>query len=151
MKTLYFKEVIDASPSKVHNLMLSKKSYEEWTKPFSPTSTFQGDWSSGSKIFFVSTEEDQKDMGMIARVETNIPGEIVIIRHVGILSDKGELYEGEHVEPWKNSLEIYRFKAVGEQTALVCSLEVDSDEHEEMFAAMWPKALKILKDICERS
>ncbi len=150
MKTLYFIEKINASPTKVHNLMLQKKSYEEWTKAFSPSSSYRGDWSEGSKIFFVSNEHGMENSGMIASVDKNIPGDIVIIRHLGILSDQVELYDGEHVDPWRNSLEVYRFKNENGQTLLTCSLELNSDEHEHMFAEMWPKALKALKEICER-
>ncbi|MVZ62068.1 SRPBCC domain-containing protein [Sphingobacterium humi] len=150
MKTLYFNISINASPEKVHELMLAKPSYQQWTKAFSPSSSYQGDWSEGFKIFFVSTEDEQVDSGMIARVEKNTAGDIVIIRHMGVLSKEGELYEGPGIDDWKNALEIYRFKAENGGTNLLCSLELNSTEHEAMFAEMWPKALIALKEICEK-
>lgn len=150
MKTLYFNERIEASPNKVHNVMLSLKTYEEWTKPFSPTSSFNGNWSEGSNVLFTSTDENNVVMGMIATVDKNIPGEIVIVRHIGIFADNKEIFEGEQVDRWKNSLEVYRFKGGANHTDLLCSMEVDSKENEEMFEKMWPEALTILKEICER-
>lgn len=149
MKTLYYTTTIEASPIKVHEAMLDKTIYQEWTKAFSPTSNYRGTWEEGTKVHFLSTDDNGDEMGLISRIDKNIPGEIVIVRHIGILSKDGEQYEGEEVEPWKNFLEVYRFKSIDGLTQLVCSLEVNTEEDELMFDKIWAKALEDLKRICE--
>jgi hypothetical protein len=83
-------------------------------------------------------------------VDKNIPGEIVIVRHIGVFADNKEIFEGEQVDRWKNSLEVYRFKGDANHTDLLCSMEVDSEEDGKMFEKMWSEALTKLKEICER-
>ncbi|SEF75446.1 SRPBCC family protein [Sphingobacterium lactis] len=149
MKTIYFTENIQASPAKVHEVMLDQEHYQEWTKPFSPTSNFSGSWEEGSKIFFTSQYEDGALGGLVSRIETNIPGDIVIIRHMGIVSKEGELYDGPMVDAWRNALEVYRFKAVDDGTQITCSVEIGDEEEAGMFDESWPAALRKLKEICE--
>lgn len=43
MKTLNYSINIKASKEKVWDIMLSDKTYREWTKVFNPTSHFEGD------------------------------------------------------------------------------------------------------------
>ena len=150
MKTIYYSATINANPQKVYESMLNHESYIEWTKPFSPTSDLNGDWREGTKMQFTSKDEDGFESGMIAMVDKNIPGEIVIIRHIGMFNQDGEQYEGEMIDLWKNSLEVYRFKNSDGQTNLICSVEIASDEDANMFDESWPEALALLKEICER-
>lgn len=150
MKTVYYSEKIQASPKDVHEIMIDKDHYKEWTKPFSPTSDFRGYWDEDSKIFFTSTDENGNVMGMISMVDKNIPGEIVIIRHIGMFNDEGEQYAGKDIDNWKNVLEVYRFKDENGYTNLVCSVEISDEEDFHMFDETWPQALKNLKEICER-
>lgn len=151
LKTLYYKSNIEASPLHVHEVMLAKESYKDWTSFFSPGSDFRGDWTEGSKIYFLSKDANGDEMGMISIIDKNIPAELLTIRSIGIFSKDGELYEGEHVDGWKNSFEIYRYKAAENgSTDLLCSVEVDNEEYEKMFNEIWPKALKRLKELCEK-
>ena len=67
MKKLQFKKDINASAEKVYNTMLgidTIDTYQQWTAEFNPTSTYEGSWEKGSKIYFVGTNENGKKGGM---------------------------------------------------------------------------------------
>lgn len=150
MQTAYYSIIIENSPTKVYELMLDHDSYRKWTKPFSPTSDLRGDWTEKSKMLFTSKDKDGFEAGMIAVVDANIPGEIVVIRHVGMFDQNGEYNEGKMVDEWKNSLEVYRFKNLNGKTNLICSVELSDQTDPHMFDQTWPEALNLLKEICEK-
>ena len=147
MKKISFTEIIYALPKHVHKVMLSQDSYKIWTKPFSETSDYKGDWSEGSKIYF--TSDDGKG-GMVSIIDENKLGESIVIRHVGILKNNEEILSGSEVDKWKNTLETYKFNDVEGHTRLVCTIEIeDSEADEAKYKEMWLKALRLLKEICE--
>lgn len=150
MNTIYFSEQINADARTVHSKMLERDSYREWTKPFSPTSDVKGNWEENSKIRFLSLDQNGNEAGMVSVIDKNIPGEIVIIRHLGMFDQSGEKYEGPGIDNWKNALEIYRFKEENGKTNVLCSLEISDEDDLHMFDETWLEALKKLKEICER-
>ncbi|MCB0463765.1 MAG: SRPBCC domain-containing protein, partial [Flavobacteriaceae bacterium] len=80
MKKLQFKIDINASAQKVYNTMLgieNIETYEQWTAEFNPTSTYEGNWDKGSKIYFVGTDENGKRGGMVSEIADNIPFKFV--------------------------------------------------------------------------
>lgn len=151
MKSLYYTASISATPEKVHQIMLNRDTYRQWTLPFSPTSDIEGNWSEDSKMYFISTDDKGNKMGIISTIDKNIPGEVVAIRHIGVFSNERESYSGTAVVPWKNAYEIYRFKVQDGGTQITCTVEIDSDDYEKHFDTQWPQALQILKELCEKS
>ena len=88
MEKIQFKKEIRASAKKVFNTMLGLeniKTYEDWTAVFNPTSTYEGSWEKGSKIYFVGFDDSGKKMGMVSEIVENIPFKFVSIRHYGML------------------------------------------------------------------
>ena len=88
MKKIQFKQEINASTEKVYNTMLgidSIKTYEQWTAIFNPTSSYEGNWEKGSKMYFVGTDSSGKKAGMISEIADNIPFKFISIRHYGML------------------------------------------------------------------
>ena len=82
MKKLQFKTEIIASAKKVYNTMLgidNIETYEQWTAEFNPTSTYEGSWEKGSKIYFVGTDENGKRGGMVSEIADNVPYKFVSI------------------------------------------------------------------------
>ncbi|OYD41031.1 hypothetical protein [Sphingobacterium cellulitidis] len=150
MKTVYFSQQINADPQKIHSIMLDEATYREWTKPFSPTSNIKGNWTENSTIKFTSLDNNGDEAGMISRVEKNIPGELVIIRHLGMFDKNGEYYEGEMIDNWKNALEIYRFNKTDDGTNVLCSVEISDEDDLHMFDQSWPEALNIVKQLSEK-
>ena len=150
MKKTSFTEIIYALPKHVHKVMLSQDSYRIWTKPFNETSDFKGDWSEGSKIYFTSDDGKGGVAGLISIIDENKLGESIVIRHIGILKNNEEILSGAEVDKWKNSLETYKLNDVEGHTRLVCTIEIeDSETNEVKYKEMWTKALRLLKEICE--
>ncbi|MEE3244859.1 MAG: SRPBCC domain-containing protein, partial [Bacteroidota bacterium] len=61
MKTIQYKKEIQAPATKVYRTMLGLdniKTYENWTAAFDPSSTYEGSWDKGSKIYFVGTDQE---------------------------------------------------------------------------------------------
>ncbi|EAZ82307.1 SRPBCC family protein [Algoriphagus machipongonensis] len=148
-KKLSFEILINAPVEKVYRIMIEKSSYEVWTSIFSPSSTFEGSWSEGSKILFVGIDENGKKGGMVSRIDKNIPNEYLSIEHLGELRDGMEILDTPEVQAWSGAHENYIFEVKGDETLLKIELDTNQ-EYEDYFAGMWPKALKKLKEICER-
>ncbi|WP_445749233.1 SRPBCC domain-containing protein [Polaribacter sp.] len=151
MKKLEFRVQINASSKKVYETMLGlvhKTTYENWTAEFNPTSTYEGTWKKGDKIYFVGTDENGKRGGMVSEIAENIPFTFVSIRHNGILDGEIEITSGAQVESWSGGLENYLFEEINGVTTV--KVEVDADEnYVDYFSETWPKALQKLKEIIE--
>ncbi|WP_243471416.1 SRPBCC domain-containing protein [Winogradskyella sp. MH6] len=151
MKKLQFKTEIIASAKKVYNTMLgidNIETYEQWTAKFNPTSTYEGSWEKGSKIYFVGTDENGKRGGMVSEIADNVPYKFVSIRHYGILDGKNEITEGPDVEKWAGGLENYSFEEHNGVTTVTIESDVD-EEYLDYFNTTWSKALNKLKELSE--
>ena len=153
MKRLQFQIEIKAPAKHVYRTMLGLddiKSYEGWTAPFNPTSTYKGTWEKGSKIYFIGTSDDGKQGGMVSEIAENIPNSFVSIRHYGVLRDGKEITSGPEAEQWAGGMENYTFKQNENGTTVI----VDTDASEEFlgyFDTTFPKALEKLKDLAENA
>lgn len=146
MKTLNFSITINAPVEKVYKTMLALDTYKEWTTPFEPTSYYEGDWTEGSVIKFLSA----RGGGMYSEIAENKQNEFVSIRHLGMIDVNGAIdIESDAVKAWAPSYENYTFVGKGNETEVKVDLGVP-EEWEEMFNESWPKALLKLKEICER-
>lgn len=142
--------LINAPKEKVWDTMLGKGTYEEWTKAFNATSHFEGDWSEGSKILFLGTDENGKNEGgMVSRIAKNVPYEYLSIEHLGIVENGVEDTTSEKAKAWAPAFENYTFteKDGGTEVAIEQDLE---DQYIEEFGGMWEKALQKLKELAEK-
>jgi hypothetical protein len=152
MKKLQFKTSIQAPVHEVYDLMLGmsdKSTYEQWTALFNPTSTYDGNWDKGSKIYFRGTDEKGEKGGMVSEIVDNVPDRFVSIRHYGLLKGNTEITEGAEVEKWANGFENYTF----EENKGTTTVTVDLDTAEDFVDYMdqtYPRALEKLKEICEK-
>ncbi|MEQ8581573.1 MAG: SRPBCC domain-containing protein [Marinoscillum sp.] len=152
MKKIQFKRDMKASAQKVYSTMLGLdniETYNQWTSEFNPTSTYEGSWEKGSKIYFIGTDENGKKGGMIAEIADNIPSQFISIRHYGILDGEKEITEGADVEKWAGGLENYSFHESDGTTTVTVEVDVTEDYLDD-FSAMWPKALNKLKELAEK-
>jgi len=139
---------INADAEKVYKAMLEENSYKKWTSAFNPSSRYEGSWEKGSKIAFLGTDADGKTGGMISRIKENIPNEFLSIEHLGIIQNGKEVTTGPEVDEWAGATENYIFNEIRKKTLL--AVEIDSTEQfKSYFNETWPKALKILKVMCE--
>ncbi|MDX5338529.1 MAG: SRPBCC domain-containing protein [Cyclobacteriaceae bacterium] len=145
---LHFEITIQAPPPKVFHTMISDEPYRKWTYVFSPGSYFQGTWEKDSKILFLGPDKEGNEGGMVSRIAENIPYQYISIEHLGFYSQGKEVTSGPEVEGFAGATENYSFYDLGEKTLLKVDLEV-SKEYQEYFDNTWPKALQILKELCE--
>lgn len=152
MKKLQFKKNIDASAEKVYNTMLginNIETYEQWTSEFNPTSTYEGSWEKGAKIYFIGTDENGKRGGMVSEIADIVPFRFVSIRHYGILDGENEITEGDMVEKWAGGLENYSFQENNGTTTVTVEMDAIED-YLDYFSSTWPKALNKLKELAEK-
>lgn len=147
-RKIHFEVSIDAKPEEVFDTMIDEKHYQEWVSAFNPTSHFVGSWEKNSKILFIGTDSKGNKVGMVARINENIRGERITIEHIGLYQDGQEILEGKEVDKWKGSLEEYFFSETENGTLLKVQMD-STEDFEEYFSQTWPKALEILKNICE--
>lgn len=145
---LHYQTQINASPEKVYTTMLGKDTYPVWTEIFNPTSRFEGDWSTGSRMHFFGTDEQGDVGGMVSNIQENRPGQYVSIEHIGIWHKGQEVTTGPDVEAWAGSHENYTFTPEGDGTLLDIHIDI-APGYTEYFDIHWPKALSKLKEICE--
>lgn len=144
----HFEITIDAPVSHVFKTMISDKTYREWTKVFHPGSYFKGTWEKGSKILFLGPDKEGNEGGLVSRIAENIPNQYISLEHLGMVTHGKEVTTGPEVEAFAGWTENYSFYDLGEKTLLKIDME-GSEAYRDSFEVSWPKALKILKDLCE--
>lgn len=147
LERIHYEIEIDVDPITVHKTMLDEENYRVWTAPFSPTSRYEGTWEKGTKLLFIGDSDGERG-GMVSMVEENIPGELVSLRHVGLVHGDLEITEGPHVQGWAGAHEIYTFADIGGKTKLGIDVDVNR-EFKDHFDQSWPIALAKLKELSE--
>lgn len=125
-----------------------KSTYEQWTRAFNPTSSYEGSWAEGSKIHFVGIDENGKKGGMVSEIEVNRPAQFVSVKHRGFLDGDTEVTTGDQVEKWAGGYENYTFEEREGLTTLTVDLDT-VDEYIGFFEDAYPKALDRLKEVAE--
>lgn len=141
MQTLHYSISIRAPRAQVHQTMLADASYREWISEFAPGSYYKGSWDKGAEIVFTN----QEGFGMKARIAEHRPAEFVSIEMLS------ELREGvpDAQSQWQGVFENYTFVENGGETTLNVDISGMPDEMVEYMNSAWPKALAILKALCE--
>lgn len=145
MKTLTFEVTIRAPRAQVWEAMLGPESYKAWTAAFSEGSHYVGSWAEGSRIQFLSPSGD----GMSSVIAENRPLEFVSIRHIGMIENGVEDTTSEKVRAWTPAYENYRFSDTPAGCRVVVTLDTAPDWEEYMLDT-YPKALALLKSLCEQ-
>lgn len=146
MKTLRFESIIHAPRAEVWEAMLGPETYRLWTAAFSEGSYYEGSWETGARIQFLGPDGN----GMVSVIAESRPGEFLSIQHLGMIKDGIEDTTSDQVKAWAGAFENYSFSDSGTSTRLEVTLDVTSD-FEDYMNRTWPKALAVLKDLCETS
>lgn len=151
MQKINFNISIKAPKKKVWDTMLEDSTYRQWTKAFNPGgSYFIGDWTEGSKMSFLGPDpETGTTGGMVSRIAKNKLHEFISIEHLGEILDGIEDTTSEKVKSWQGATENYTFRDTDGGTEVSVELTVPNDFKDYMNET-WPKALTILKEICEK-
>lgn len=146
VKRIRFQTTIEAAVDLVWGVMLGKETYPRWTAAFAEGSYYEGTWSKGERIRFLAPPGD----GMLAEIAEIRPNEFISIRHLGYIVNGVEDTESDSVRAWAPAFEDYSFRSVPGGTELVIDQEVTAD-FEQFMKEAWPKALELLKSLCETS
>ena len=145
MKTLTFEITIHAPRSQVWTAMLGAEGYKAWTAAFCEGSHYFGSWEQGARIRFLAPSGG----GMSAVIAENRLHEFVSIRHLGIIENGVEDTSSEKVRAWTPAYENYRFADVPGGCLVTVTLDTAA-EWEPYMLDTYPKALALLKALCER-
>jgi uncharacterized protein YndB with AHSA1/START domain len=147
MKKLEFKIDINASPKKVWETMFNPEAFREWISASYPGSYYKGQWKKGENIKFLSADNG----GTLAAIVDLLPYEYILAKHIAVINPDGtEDRNSEKAKSWIGTTEAYTFTERNGKTEV--KLEINTyPEWEKMFSDGWPKALKKLKEITERS
>lgn len=148
MQKLHFEIVINSSKEKVWGIIVNKKKYEAWTDVFCPQSTFEGDWSMGTKMLFLGPNGKGGRDGMVSMIAENRLNEFMSIKHIGVLKNGVEEMESPEFKNWTNAYENYTLKMDRDKTVFVVDIDVD-DSYKAYFELMWSKALQKIKELAE--
>ena len=143
-KRIQFTATIHAPVPTVWRLMIGLESYKRWTAALAEGSYFEGSWDQGAKIRFLSPSGE----GMVAEIAESRINEFISIRHLGFIANRVEDTTSDAIRAWAPAYENYTFIAVPEGTKLVIDLDVNA-EWEQFMNEAWPKALTLLKQLCE--
>jgi hypothetical protein len=145
-KHIQFTVAIKSPANVVWQHVTRPESYKQWASAFAEGSHFQGTWESGAKILFLAPNGD----GMVSEIAESRPGEFISIRHLGFIANGVEDTTSEAIRAWAPAFENYTFLSTKEGTRMVVDQDVAA-EWEEYICQAWPKALEILKTLCESS
>ena len=141
---LEFSVRIFATRPHVWHAMLDDPTYRVWTRPFCEGSYYEGSWEEGARIRFLSPEGG----GMVSEIAACRPHEFLSIRHIGIIEDGVEVTDSPAVQAWGPAYENYRFRDVDGATEVAVECDA-TPEFEAYLRDAWPKALAVLKELCE--
>ncbi len=144
MKKLQFTILIQASRGQVWDTLLGPVTYRTWTAAFGPGSYFEGTWAQGQRMRFLGPGGD----GMVAEIAEARPPEYLSIRHLGEIKGGIEDTESEAVRAWAPCFETYTLAEAGGATELTVDMDT-AEAWESFMSSSWPKALALLKALCE--
>ena len=145
LKRLQWSVDIAAPASEVYQMLVGPESYRQWTSAFGDGLYFEGSWQQGQRIRFLTPEGH----GVTSEIAENRPNEFLSIRHLGYIADDGvEDTSSEAILAWAPAYENFTFTTTPQGTRLIVDQDM-TDEFESMPEA-WPKALGVLKALCEK-
>lgn len=144
MTTQHFDILIHAPPERVWRTMLFSPTYERWTSAFCEGSRYEGGWDAGQTIHFLGPD----GCGMVSQIAEHRPADFISIRHLGQISGGVADTASEAVRAWAPCHENYHFASEAGGTRVQVDADVFGD-HEAFMAETWPRALALLKTLCE--
>ncbi len=142
--TLTFTVSIQAPRKLVWEQMIDPEGYKIWTTAFCEGSYFEGSWKKGEKIQFMAPGGD----GMASEIAENRLHEYISIRHIGEVRAGVVDTTSPAVLAWAPAYENYTFVDAKGGTDVTITLDTLS-EYEKFMLETCPKALDLLKTLCE--
>jgi hypothetical protein len=145
MQRINFSININTPKETVWKVLWDDSSYRQWTSAFCEGSYAVTDnWKEGTKVLFLSPGGS----GMVSTVAANRANEYMSFKHLGEVKEGVEDTTSEKIKVWAGSLENYTLTETDGVTELGIEIDI-TEEFKDMFMDMWPKALKLVKDLSE--
>lgn len=141
---LQFSIRIHAPVGRVWDAMLGAETYRDWTAVFAEGSYYEGDWSAGSMMRFLTPAGD----GMVGEVAANRRHAFVSIRFRGHIAGGRAVLDDAAAGEAASAFENYTFRAVADGTELVIDQDI-ATAYAQYMRDTWPGALTRLKALCE--
>jgi uncharacterized protein YndB with AHSA1/START domain len=136
LKTIRKTVTIDAAPDRVWEILTEDTHYRAWAAEFAEGSHAETDWNEGSRAVFT----DGSGFGMLARVVTSRPGELLDLEFEGLVADGREDTTSDEARVYRGAHETYRLTPAGTGTHLAIAADMGEEHHDDM-AAAWDRAL----------
>lgn len=144
MERKQFTITINAPREAVWSILWNEATYPLWTAPFCEGSRAVTDWEKGSKVLFLSGEND----GLSSVIAEKAPNEFMSFKHLGVVKKGVEAFDEESTKGWAGAMENYTLKPANGGTEVVVDIDI-TKEYEDYFMTTWPKALEKLKELAE--
>ena len=144
MKRFHYSITISAPRATVWHVLLDDETYRQWNSVFTEGAYFEGDWSVGSTIRFLTPEKQ----GLVGVISENRKRERLSIKHRGCIIDGVENFESDDAKAWSRAYENYTLTAVDGGAELTLDAEAPS-AYRDYLEDVWPKALEALKQLAE--
>lgn len=146
MKKFTYTITINKPQSIVFNTVIDKTVYPDWAKAWGEGMSFEGEWKQGGYMSFF----DQSRGGTKVVFEAYEPFDYICAKHIAMVDpERNEIaLTDEAMQKWIGSLEEYRFIPIDEQTTQL-EITMTMDEMFKEMSDAWPKALELLKALCE--
>ena len=148
MATVVQTTTIKATPEKVWHVLFTLETYQQWTAPFSPASTFEGEWKEGNFVHFLGGE----GMAMVAKVAEMQEHKLMVMQHWYALDPEqpiAVMIEKAKEKGWHGAEERYELQAQADDTTILTTSTSISEEWVEKMSEMWRESLTILVSLCE--
>lgn len=140
MIRIQLERAFHVGPELLWELVVDPDHYRFWIEAFSEGSGFDGDWTKGSTIRFVSEDEDGIENGMLSEIVESQWPEFISIRHVGMVMNGVNDYDSPLAREWSPALENYRFIPKEDGTCIFAVEQDLPEEQAEEFKINWEKA-----------
>jgi uncharacterized protein YndB with AHSA1/START domain len=141
MKPLEFSIDIEAPREKVWEVLWHDETFRDWTSEFaqdSAGSRLVSDWEEGSRFEYFAG-----DAGSYGVIETLVPAEQAVFRHLGDIDSEEDRPSNEG----DTFVEEYRLEQAGNLTTLRLSQATPPPEHRDTLEAAIPRALERVKQL----
>lgn len=140
MIRIQLERAFHVAPELLWELVVDPDHYRFWIEAFSEGSGFDGDWTKGSTIRFVSEDENGIENGMLSEIVESQWPEFISIRHVGMVMNGVNDYDSPLAREWSPALENYRFIPKEDGTCIFAVEQDLPEEQAEEFKINWEKA-----------
>ena len=146
METYKFNININAPKQKVWDVLWEEAMYSQWSSVFNEGADGVPDLKEGRKLLFL----DADNHDLMSKVGTRIENSQMTFKYLGEAVSGVEYPANQEIEQWKGTTESFTLNENNGVTELKVEVSA-TDEYKDYFHTVFPKALKMVKQLAEES